>query len=178
MGPATSHCWCVFTDASYEPSPSGVKSGLGAVLVDHRGKVTRFFSAWCSSDVLKRMNATEAKTAIFECEFFAVFCAVKLWSNLLTRSNVVVYTDNNGVRDALISCRTSSQNARPILESILRLEAQSSLLTWYARVPTFSNIADSPSRGEFSGLVDQGASRDELDVAKMFGDVALSNWGS
>ena len=142
------------------------------------GKIARFFSAWCGSEILKLMNATEAKTATFECEFFAIFRAIKLWSDPLARQNVVLYTDNNGVRDTLIACRTSSENARPILEPILRLEAQSFLLSWYARVPTFSNIADAPSCGEFATLMNLGAVRDELDVARMFGDVALSKWGS
>ena len=77
----------------------------------------------------------------------------------------------------MISCRTTSSNARPILESILRLEVEFSLLTWYARVPTFSNVADGPSRGDAKFLTDVGGVHDVIRVAELFGDVALLDLG-
>lgn len=39
----------------------------------------------------------------FECEFFALFCALWFWAELVDGA-AMIYTDNNGVRDSLIFC--------------------------------------------------------------------------
>ena len=44
------------------------------------------------------------------------------WSKHLQDSQVVVCTDNEGVKDSLIACQTSSYNATPILVALLQLE--------------------------------------------------------
>ncbi len=61
---------------------------------------------------------------------------------------MVIYTDNDGVRECLISCQTDSINGRPILDACLRSEFELKGNFWFARVPTDSNIADWPSRNE------------------------------
>ena len=53
---------------------------------------------------------------------------------------VVIYTDNNGVRDTLIACTTRNAVARKILTATLALESMLQLTPWYARVPTDSNL--------------------------------------
>ena len=63
-------------------------------------------------------------------------------------SQVVIYTDNDGVRDCLIACQTDSINGRQILDACLRDEFELRGDFWFARVPTDSNIADWPSRNE------------------------------
>ena len=39
---------------------------------------------------------------------------------------IVIYTDNDGVRDCLISCNTSSCNAKLILDLFLKVEFEAS----------------------------------------------------
>ena len=70
---------------------------------------------------------------------------------------MVIFTDNNGARDTLISCSTSSLNARRVLDATLKLECELMIQPWYARVPTESNIADAPSRFEVEHLLKEGA---------------------
>ena len=88
------------------------------------------------------MNKSQRKTIIFELELFAILCAVIGGKQFITNCAVVVYTDNDAVRDCLISCNTSSSNARPILDPYLKVEFQISFNAWMSRVPTDSNIAD------------------------------------
>ena len=98
----------IFTDACFEPDSSSVKAGIGAVLADASGKVAL-------GDVLVNdINKSQRKTVIFELELFAILCAVIGWKQFVTSCAMVVYTDNDAVRDCLISCNTSSSNARPI----------------------------------------------------------------
>ena len=60
----------------------------------------------------------------------------------------MIYTDNNGVRDSLISCNAANPIAKQILLAVLELETDKQFLPWYGRVPTDSNLADLPSRFE------------------------------
>ena len=73
------------------------------------------------------------KTIIFECEFFAVFCTMWSWREKLTGCNIVIHTDNDGVRDSFISCHATSDNAVPILNACLQLEFEAAMNTWTAR---------------------------------------------
>ena len=117
------------------------------------------------------MNKSQRKTIIFELELFAILCAVIGWKQFITNCAVVVYTDNDAVRDCLISCNTSSSNARPILDPYLKVEFQISFNAWMSRVPTDSNIADAPSRGDCESLRSLGASETEVNVEMVWNDV-------
>ena len=85
VSPSLSQTWTVFTDASYEQDETGVPTaGFGGVLVSPSGKPTNFFSFELSGKDLEKLNPTAKKTAIFQCEFFAVLVALNLWRQQLT----------------------------------------------------------------------------------------------
>ena len=157
--------WFVFTDACFDPESF---SGIGAVLVDGNGKMQHFFSQEICDDLLEVINVTSRKTAIFELEFFAVFCPFRVWRNVLKGAQLVVQTDNDGVRDSLIACQTSSVNGEPILEACLKIEYERGMTLWMSRVPTDSNIADDPSRGHVEPLVSAGCCKQHVHVQLMW----------
>ena len=123
-----SQAFLIFTDACFESDSSNVKADLGAVLVASSGKVTHFFSANLKDDLVFDINKSQRKTIMCELELFAILCAVTVidWRQFITNCAVVVYTDNDAARDCLISCNTSSSNARSILDLYLKVEFQSS----------------------------------------------------
>ena len=163
LKPARGRPWFVQTDACYEPDGDSVFAGIGAVLFNENGRPVRFFSQRLDADLLQQMNPEARKTAIYECEFFALFCAFLIWGDRL-RTETVFYTDNNAVRDALISCSTSNRVARGLLVATVALETVHQVSPWYARVPTDSNYSDGPSRQDSSKVRALGATEDELDV--------------
>ena len=77
--------WLIFTDACFDPVTS---SGVGAVLVSSDGKLQQFFSE-IREELLKMINVTSRKTAIFELEFFAIFCSFQVWQKFLTGARCV-----------------------------------------------------------------------------------------
>ena len=81
----SSMCCHLFTDASHEPQASTPFAGVGAVLVDGMGNKLRFLSEKLSEDLLKWINVRRRKTIIFECDFFALLCAMVTWKDLLFR---------------------------------------------------------------------------------------------
>ena len=170
--------WFIQTDASFEPSGDKFSGGVGAVLFRPDGQPHRLFSQELSDAMMKCLNPHEKKAAIFECEFMALFCAMLTWSDEVDDS-VVFYTDNNTVRDVMISCSTNNGVARGLLVAALALEGLKQINPWYAGVPTDSNLSDGPSRMHNEKVLKLGAVRDSLDVESCWDQhVALvSEWG-
>ena len=148
-----------------------MKAGVGAVLADACGKITHFFSVALDDVLVNDINKSERKTVIFELELFAILCTVIGWKQFVTNCAIVVYTDNDAVRDCLTSCNTSSGNARPILDLYLKVEFESSFNAWMSRVPTDSNFADAPSCGDCKSLLSLCASKTEVNVELVWNDV-------
>ena len=153
-------------------------AGVGGVLFTPDGRPVQFFSQRLSQQMIANLNPGNRKTAIYECEFFALFCATQVWGEAVG-SALVVYTDNNAVRDAMISCHTNNITAKKVLIATLSLESQLQLSPWYARVPTDSNLADNPSRLVVKPLLEMGAKQYKFCVEKSWGDLVtcVENWG-
>ena len=62
------------------------------------------------------------------------------------RTSLDIVHLNNSARDVAISGKARSVVAAKMLECLLKLEDESSIWPWYARVPSESNPADLPSR--------------------------------
>ena len=160
--------WLVFTDASFEHEAEEIdKAGFGGVLVSPQGKYVSFFSFELRGEDLKHLNPSGKKTAIFQCEFFAVFVALELWGDMLSSRQVVFYVDNDGVRDVLISCNTSDPVGSVLLTKVLEKEGACAISSWFTRVPSKSNVADNPSRGDIDQLVASQAKHEQIDPVKL-----------
>ena len=167
--------FCVFTDASFEPDHPEWQAGLGAVLCSTEGKIIQYFSVHADAALREKLNVSQRKTIIFELEFFTIWCALRCWSKWFRDSQVVLYTDNDGVRDCLIACQTDSTNGHQILDACLRAEFELRGNFWFARVPTDSNIADWPSRNELSFFTDAGCDRAVFDPQRYFDAMVAYN---
>ena len=164
---AMSRTWIVFTDASFENTPDGTEvAGFGGVLVSPQGRPVSFFSCELQGDTFLHLNPSKKKTAIFQCEFFAVLVALNTWSDRLSSRQVVFYVDNDGVRDVLISCNTSDPVGSVMLTSVLELEGALAISSWFTRVPSKSNIADSPSKGDINDLLAAKAKNEQVEPMK------------
>jgi hypothetical protein len=108
LRPSSNSAWYLQTDASYEPAANGTFSGIGAVLFDPTDRPVKFFSKQLSCDMIQSLNPTGKKNAIFECEFFALFCAFYVWGDVISDA-VVIYSDNNCQR--CFDCRAYNQCA-------------------------------------------------------------------
>ena len=78
--------------------------------------------------------------------------AFVLWKKHIRHRPVVGYIDNNSTRDVCISGSARTSPGKELIASILHLEDELSLVAWYARVPSISNIADGPSRGTLEDI--------------------------
>ena len=182
QGPRSLSCrstntWYFFTDASYEVDGDLPVAGHGGVLVSPVGKPVRFFSGSLDEHQVASLNLRKAKTIIFECEFLAVLVAFQAWAQEVAGPQLVVFIDNNAVRDCLISCDTSNDIGSIILREILKLEDDVKALAWYARVPSPSNIADDPSRPECAFLRSLKCLEDKPDMDDIITSLDLKRKG-
>ena len=137
------------------------------MLVSPQGTPVNFFSIELKGDDLGYLNPAGKKTAIFQCEFFAVLVAIELWGEVLSSRQVVFYVDNDGVRDVLISCNTADPVGSVLLTSVLELEGALAISSWFTRVPSKSNIADNPSRGEITDLIALKAKHEQVEPSRI-----------
>ena len=137
----------IFTDASFSPESDSWIGGIGGVLVDHAGAYISAFSLELKREDLSALGYPEKSTVIFEAEMLALLVALILWKKRLRNHPVVAYIDNNSTRDVCISGTARTSPGKELISQILMLEDELSLIAWYARVPSSSNVADGPSRG-------------------------------
>ena len=166
----------ILTDASLLVEEG--HSGIGAVVLNPDST-----PAWYLEDVVPPMvmQWLQADTpfVINALEVLPVWIARVLWGDLMRHRRVFVFVDNDGARHALLKMSSNSKSVAKILHKMAEAQAYCPAFVWFCRVPTASNIADAPSRGESRDLVAAGAIRslvpagvwdDILSASRMLGE--------
>ena len=92
------------------------------------------------------LNKMKSKHPIYELECLAILLGVNTWVDFFSRKHVIIFTDNNGSLGAMISGRTMNSVAQSLVDRIDAILDEHSIIAWFERVNTASNIADLPSR--------------------------------
>ena len=117
---------------------------------------------------------------IFELELLPIWCAMKEWGPLMRHSQCVFYLDNEAARGALTNGATSTEYGKRMVQSFVLDEMSHQIKTWYARVPTSSNLADKPSRLETADLDALGVFRVAIEwpaVETLLAETGSDEWG-
>ena len=78
--------------------------------------------------------------------------------------------------DNPINIDTPMWCVRAVVRAIARLEAKSPSYKWFVRVPSSSNQADAPSRGDLDELKKCGAVRNKIDWGVVCATVSRDLW--
>ena len=143
-------CWFIYTDAAFEKNFEG---GLGGVLISPSGSVISWFSLSLCSESVKFFIPENAVTGIGELETVATAVALRLWETKLARKELVAYIDNEGSRMSLCKGVSKSHTIATLCFGVATHMECNSILAWFARVSSASNIADSPSRDKPCALL-------------------------
>jgi hypothetical protein len=73
----------------------------------------------------------------------------------MTHRKVIFFVDNEGARMGMIKATSNSACSDKIIRLYYELERSFPSITWFARVPSYSNPADMPSRGDYKALADE-----------------------
>ena len=142
----------LFTDASFSPEETEWPAGIGGVLVDSHGNQLSAFSYKLEMTDLLALGYPAKKTVIFEAELLALLVSFILFKRVLKGRPCVAYVDNNSTRDVSISGVARTSPGDCLISQLLEVEDSCSVIPWFARVPSQSNIADGPSRGSVDEL--------------------------
>ena len=139
--------------------------GLGGVLCFNG--MFEFFSVPVDRNGRHALGEASKKQIIFEAKILAAVLAFALWKERFSNRGCVIFVDNEGTKFSLL--KGSSDNSTVDLLAGLFAELESSIhsFTWLARVPSKSNIADSPSRNDVSAEFFQRAKNVSADASTL-----------
>ena len=132
----------VFTDAASE----GSLHTVGGVMFDEASRSVEYFGCRIDPKLVAEWFEDGREKIINIAELYAVWLARHKWAARLAHRKVFIYIDSNAAKGAILAGHTTPAAANWIVRSLILLEFEQAAWTWYARVPSTSNIADEPSR--------------------------------
>ena len=157
----------LFVDGACEPDEecaSGLATSVGAVLLDSSGRGLYFFGLRLPHEVTNAWANGSKRNLVFEAEILPYYLALECWSETLRRKHLIVYIDNDGARHSWIKGTADAVFARAMVHQGTLAEAELELASYFARVPTASNLADGPSRLDFGLCKDLGAAETTVSL--------------
>ncbi|CAE7042071.1 unnamed protein product [Symbiodinium natans] len=161
----TSETVYAFTDASQE-GLQGLEMGLGAVLFNQEGHILCWFGIVLPHDLAEKLLQGKSKV-INELESIAVLLLFILAREFLRGKHVMCYLDNEAARITLLKLTSDSEALTLLSNACALLEQELEMIPFYARVPSKSNVADAPSRLDFTGLPHNCRFQDQVLLAEM-----------
>ena len=162
--PCSMETWILFTDGACEPEKCW--GGVGAVLLGPNRRVAGFFGESVDAHTMQRLLALSSNP-IYELEIAPILISLCLWRSLLEGVQLVCYLDNEGAKHSCVRCFANAEPADKWIAAIASIELELQLRTWYGRVGAASNIADGPSRLDFSSGVLNGCVRSRPCLATL-----------
>ena len=134
----------VFTDAAYE---HGVAT-WGLVVIDPINKMRTALGGDIPPSLVDAWHSLGSEQVITLAEAFAVLLARVAFRKVLTQRRVLFFVDNEGARYSLIKGVSPTLALLQIVQLFHSSSEEDQCLEWVERVPSKSNIADLPSRGQ------------------------------
>eukprot|EP00438_Fugacium_kawagutii_P025313 Skav217866 [mRNA] locus=scaffold2487:52317:58797:+ [translate_table: standard] len=107
-------------------------------------------------------------------ELYAIAVVYLLWKDFLRDKRVIFFCDNWAAIDVVVKGSSMLMRWRQILLAMEKADYETRCLSWTARVPSASNVADPPSRGDLSELSFLGP----LKLCNPLCPLTLENLGS
>jgi hypothetical protein len=137
----------IFTDGACEPQlPLSDRASCGAVLWDLQDGIKQFFGTKVPARLVARWVADGKAQVIAQAELLPVLLARFTWLPRLRGRRLIVYVDNESAKAALIKASSRLPASMELIKLVASMECACQSWTWYARVPSYSNPADGPSR--------------------------------
>ena len=140
---------------------------VAAVLIDAQNNVS--FSDWEPDAKLLGIYTVDnaGDKNIMNLELLAIMFGLSTFLGKLRGTSVRIWTDNVGAEGALRKGASAKSSANMAVHNMWLLATRSHTNIWIGRVPTKVNIADGPSREEYSFLNALGATwkRPHIDAS-------------
>ncbi|CAE6941197.1 unnamed protein product [Symbiodinium sp. CCMP2592] len=136
----------VWTDGAWEPAKAF--AGIGAVILDASSGVSRVFQGQVPERLVVRWREEVGEQIICEVELYALLMIRACLQNFLSGKRIIFFIDNDAARSVVLRGQSRSDAMHRLAMALSMVEAVAPCISWIERVPSSSNIADWPSRGE------------------------------
>ena len=134
----------IFTDGAWENQTAGI----GAAVVDLATNQRWVIAGRVPQVLLDRWQNLVGDQLICQVELYVMVAVRWMFRDLLKERRSLWWVDNDATRFAIIKGLSSSPTMRILVREFYAFEIDSPSFTWVERVPSFSNVADGPSRGK------------------------------
>lgn len=145
----------LFTDGAYEPEGGGMKGSAGLVIIDPVSKFKIVQEVIVPDELHSHWQRTGSKQLIALMELWPVAMAFQTYGKQFSNRRWLSFIDNNAVRDGLIKGSSPLCDMFSLLSVISLDIAKFSLSPWFTRIPSKSNPADDPSRGQSRRMAEE-----------------------
>jgi hypothetical protein len=132
----------VFSDGAFE----NAVATWGFFLVDTADNSRFVAGGQVPQHLVQFWISTVGEQIITQVELFAVLAARQFLGARCLGRKLLYFIDNDPARDSLIRGWSQSDASLSVIFEFYKHERASPSYIWFARVPSFSNIADEPSR--------------------------------
>lgn len=143
----------LFTDGACEPGADGaLEASCGAVLFIPGRRGPKYFGARVGQVLLDRWTSLGSKQVVGQAELLPVVLAKWAWAADFKDMPVIEFIDNDSARFGLMSGSSPSPLSTALIAASSASDCLLGSFCWVARVPSWSNVADAPSRMDFRAL--------------------------
>ena len=134
----------IFTDGAWEAG----RAGIGAYTLDLLSGEAEVWEDIVPEPIVAKWCREVGDHIICQIELYAMVCLRKMLATRLTRRRSIFFVDNDSARYAIIKGRSGSESMCLLAHAFHELDDLTPTYWWIARVPSFSNPSDAPSRGK------------------------------
>jgi hypothetical protein len=134
----------IFTDGAWQKQIAGI----GAAVIDLATNQRSVLARTVPQVLLDKWQNLVGDQLICHVELYVMVAVRWLFRDLLKERRSLWWVDNDATRFAIIKGLSSSPTMRSLVREFYAFEIESPSFTWVERVPSFSNVADGPSRGK------------------------------
>ena len=143
----------IFTDGACELECTSI----GGILFDGTSQPEAFGAVMSKSTIESWASKVGQTQVIGQAEIFPVLVAKLTWAKKLAGRKAIYFIDNDSARLALVKAYSPVLASMQIIIQSVLWDGANDSRSWFARVPTESNIADGPSRMSSVDVLAAGA---------------------
>jgi hypothetical protein len=140
----------IFTDGVSESVENNEIHSIGMFLFDILHQTRIVMDGLVAKELIEAWHSFVGKQLIGQVELLPVVIAKLLYRDMFKGRRCVYFIDNDSARECLIRGYSSSVASFSLVSLFFLVESQAPSYNWFARVPSYSNPADLPSRGKSS----------------------------
>ena len=164
----------IFTDACYERESRTWRSGLGGVMCDSFSGRCEHFSLDLDDRTLEILGESNKLQLIFEVETLAAVVGFMLWKNVCANRRCQIFVDNEGTKFSMLKGASDNLTVSYFVQCFAVEELSVFTCVWISRVPSYSNIADGPSRNDLSLVSKRNSCCKSAEASKITDDLVNS----